>query len=71
LSKIFKNLLTKVLVISVDSDLLFPPIQQKELADLLENSGVNVKYILHHSDYGHDAFYADETLLRYIEQFLE
>lgn len=52
--------LESALVIGVDSDFLFPEYQQKELAEYLNNSGVNTQYQCVKSHYGHDAFLIDE-----------
>jgi homoserine O-acetyltransferase len=46
----------RVLVIAVDSDVLFPPQQQRELFEAFRAAGVRADYIEHHSDHGHDAF---------------
>jgi homoserine O-acetyltransferase len=44
------------LVIGVTSDILFPVWQQRELARLLEEVGVDVTYLELDSPYGHDTF---------------
>ena len=47
------------LVLGVDSDLLFPLYQQRELAGAIEASGSEVSYQALSSDKGHDAFLVD------------
>ncbi len=66
----FESIRAKILVIAVDSDLLFPSEQQRDLYHILEKAKRNVHFIKHHSDYGHDAFYADLTLGKYLQDFL-
>jgi len=66
----FKKIKARVLVISVSSDLLFPPQQQYDLYQQLKNAQVNVEFVAHNSDYGHDAFYADKTIIQHIQKFL-
>lgn len=66
----FKKIIAKVLVVSVSSDLLFPPQQQRDLYDMLHAADVEATYVEHESDYGHDAFYADKTINHHIKNFL-
>lgn len=66
----FKKITAKTLVISVNSDLLFPAKQQRDLYELLHNAGVIAEYVQHDSDFGHDAFYADKTISSHIKKFL-
>jgi homoserine acetyltransferase len=52
--------LESALVVGVSTDILFPPHQQRELADLLNESGIET---MHHEidcPHGHDAFLIDE-----------
>ncbi|MEL6983852.1 MAG: homoserine O-acetyltransferase, partial [Actinomycetota bacterium] len=44
------------LVVSIDSDILYPPRQQAELVEHLEANGVEVTSEMLHSDHGHDGF---------------
>jgi len=44
------------LVVSIDSDILYPPRQQAELVEHLEAAGVEVTAETLHSDHGHDGF---------------
>lgn len=67
----FREITAKTLVVSVSSDLLFPPMQQRALYELLHQAGVAAQYVQHDSDYGHDAFYADKTISRHIKKFLK
>lgn len=45
-----------VLVLAIDSDVLYPPWQQQQLADVLRGNGNHVTYEEIHSLHGHDAF---------------
>lgn len=45
-----------ITVAGIDSDILFPLNQQKEICSLLLQAGFSPKFIEHHSTYGHDAF---------------
>lgn len=66
----FRKITAQTLVISVSSDLLFPPQQQRDLYEKLKAAHVDATFVEHVSDYGHDAFYADQHIIRHIEQFL-
>jgi homoserine O-acetyltransferase len=67
----FSPIEARVLVVSVDSDILFTPGQQRELYLALEQAGVEVSFIEHHSTYGHDAFLVEtDTFGEYIGNFL-
>lgn len=46
-------------IIGVDSDILFPLHQQRELADALAHNGVQARLVALPSDQGHDAFLVD------------
>lgn len=68
---VFSAIQAKVLVVSVDSDILFTPVQQQDLYDTLLAGGVEVTYIDHHSSYGHDAFLVEtDAFGGYIEDFI-
>lgn len=56
-----KIALEDVLIIGVESDMLFPVWQQQELAEALRSSGHRVNYAALESIHGHDAFLVDET----------
>lgn len=51
--------LTSALVIGVDTDLLFPPRQQGEIARTLTRLGINTRLEMLPSPQGHDAFLVD------------
>lgn len=53
--------LESALVIGVKTDILFPPHQQKELAEILGQSGITTNYHEIDCPHGHDAFLIDET----------
>ena len=52
----------KFLVFSIDSDLSFPPSQQGQLVEILENAGVETLWITVHSGKGHDSFLLEPKL---------
>lgn len=66
LADAFKNIKTKFLIISVDSDWLYPPSQNKEILMALSTNDVDVSYIEIKSNYGHDAFLIEGGQLNYI-----
>jgi homoserine O-acetyltransferase len=49
-------------VIGVETDILFPAYQQKEIADALRSNGVDTSFTNLESLMGHDAFLVDEAL---------
>jgi homoserine O-acetyltransferase len=62
----------KFLMIAFSSDWLFPPYQNREIANALRNNSADVTYVELASDYGHDAFlleYEAQTTL--ISAFLK
>ena len=60
----------KALVIGVTSDILFPEMQQREIAEGLRKTGTNVEYVSLESINGHDAFLVDkEHFTPVIEDF--
>ena len=68
----FYNLKTKVLVISVNTDRLFAEEQQFEIYQEMKKAGVDVSYIPHESEQGHDTFLIETDLMgTYIQEFLE
>lgn len=52
--------LQSALIIGVDSDILFPEYQQREMSEILHKVKVDVQYECIASHYGHDAFLLDE-----------
>ena len=50
------------LIFSIDSDLSFPPSQQGDLVEILENAGVEPLWITVHSGKGHDSFLLEPKL---------
>jgi len=52
--------LESALVVGVSTDILFPPHQQRELADLLNESGIKTMHYEIDCPHGHDAFLIDE-----------
>lgn len=66
LAETFKNIKTKFLIISVDSDWLYPPSQSKEILMALSANEVDVNYCEIKSSFGHDAFLIEGGQLNYI-----
>lgn len=66
----FAAIKAESLVISVDSDVLFPPMQQQELHANLYQNNPKAQYMSLASNYGHDAFYADRRIGEQIKIFL-
>ncbi len=63
---------TKFLVISFNSDWLYPPAQSRQLVKILKQKGIEVSYCEINSRYGHDAFlveFAEQTHL--VKNFLK
>lgn len=71
LKNAFKNTNAKFLVISFDSDWLFPSYQSKEIVNTLMQSDKDVSYCEIKSPCGHDAFLLEyETQSKIIKSFL-
>lgn len=60
----------KTLVISVDTDVLFPPDSQEALYQEIKRYNKETFLIKHSSPYGHDAFLKDADMGKHIQQFL-
>jgi homoserine O-acetyltransferase/O-succinyltransferase len=50
-------------VISVETDLLFPPFQQQKTYEILKDIGLNVDYYEYSSIHGHDSFLIDNDIM--------
>ncbi|MDR0911520.1 MAG: homoserine O-acetyltransferase [Methanobrevibacter sp.] len=61
-----KDVKSKTLVVSVDSDWLYPPSQSKEIVTALNANEVDVSYAELQSTYGHDAFLLEGGQLNYL-----
>ena len=60
------------LSIGIDSDMLYPSYQQRNIADMLASIGVEAGYAEIHSPHGHDAFLINiDQLAAPIADFLE
>ncbi len=60
------------LVASITSDMLYPPRQQEELRDGLQEAGVDVSYHVIDSDHGHDAFLVEyEQVEAFLRPFID
>lgn len=67
-----KKIATRFLVISFQSDWLYPSYQSRELVGLLKRNYIDVTYCEIKSTYGHDAFLVEvESESRLIKHFLE
>lgn len=67
----FKRIQANMMVVSVNSDILFIPQQQQELVDMLIKADKEPIFIEHSSSYGHDAFLVEtDVFSRYIRQCL-
>ncbi len=68
----FKDSPVKFLILSYDSDWLFPTSQMKELLNALTTAGVNATFAEINYPYGHDSFLLEEDKQsRYIKAFLD
>ena len=64
--------LESALVVGISTDILFPPHQQRELADLLNKSGIETTHHEIDCPHGHDAFLIDEeNFIPLISTFLD
>jgi len=66
LAETFYGLKIKFLVISVDSDWLYPPSQSKDIVMALNANDIDVSYCEIKSSYGHDAFLIEAGQLNYL-----
>ena len=66
LSETFKNVNSRVLIISVDSDWLYTPGESQEIVMALTANDLDVTYSQIKSSYGHDAFLLESGQLSYI-----
>ena len=67
----FSIITARTLVVSEESDILFTPQQQQDLHAALLEGGVNCRFVVHRSQYGHDAFLVEsEPFTKYIGDFL-
>lgn len=62
----FKNIKSKVQIIAIDSDWLYPPDQLKDVLMALNANNVDVSYAELKSTYGHDAFLLEGGQLNYV-----
>jgi homoserine O-acetyltransferase len=56
---VLKSIIQPTLIVGIDSDILYPPPEQEELADLIPNA----KLVWINSPHGHDAFLIDMEVL--------
>lgn len=67
LEKAFESVRSKMLIVALSSDWLFPPEQSIELAHALLHAGKDVSYCILHAPHGHDAFLVD---IQYLAEVL-
>ncbi|MDL2271014.1 homoserine O-acetyltransferase [Methanobrevibacter sp. OttesenSCG-928-I08] len=68
----FKDITSKIQVISVDSDWLYPTEQSMEIVSALNANDIDVSFSELKSSYGHDAFLLEDGQLNYmVSKFLE
>jgi len=71
LTKAFKHITAKTLVVSFTSDWLFPTYQAKEIVKAMMNTDKDVSYVEIQSSYGHDAFLLETNhLTNIVRSFL-
>ena len=69
--KNFKKIKAIVTVLSVNTDILFPPFQQEKIYSLLNQAGIEVNYIEYQSTNGHDTFLIEtDEIGKYIKQLI-
>lgn len=67
-----KNNKTKIFIIGIDSDILFPLYQQKELYLELQKTYKNITFVEHKTLYGHDSFFIEtQEYSNYLQDFLK
>lgn len=67
----FRNVKARFLVISFESDWLYPPIQSRELVRMLNRSNATVTYTNLDTQYGHDSFLIQNAdFTRILQNFL-
>ena len=68
----FKNLRTKVLLITFTSDWLYPSYQSKEMVKAMKANDVDVSFVEINTSYGHDSFLVEiEGQTKLVTQFLK
>ena len=50
-------------VVSVETDLLFPPFQQRKSYEIMKDHGLNAEYFEYYSIHGHDSFLIDNDVM--------
>ncbi|GMW03764.1 MAG: hypothetical protein AMXMBFR84_48980 [Candidatus Hydrogenedentota bacterium] len=63
LDKAMAQVQCKTMVLSYSSDWLYPPYQSREIVDALKRQGKDVSYCNIQSDYGHDAFLLEVSVM--------
>lgn len=62
----FENIKSKISVVSIDSDWLYPTSQSMDIVTALNANNVEVSFSEIKSSYGHDAFFIEKGQLNYI-----
>ena len=60
LENAFRNVDSRFLILSISSDWLYPPQENEDIASCLMSLSKDVTYLSIDSDYGHDAFLAEQ-----------
>lgn len=66
----YQRITAKTLIISVDTDVLFPQESQSTLFDSIKKYNAETTLITHCSPYGHDAFFKDEVIGDHLKSFI-
>ena len=70
-NEVLRNIRSRFLVVSFESDWLYPPSQSKELVKALKRSNATVTYCNLGTQYGHDSFLIDNPeFSRIVKNFL-
>jgi len=70
--QVLSRIKSKVLVIGISTDILYPPYQMRELCADLERCGVDCRYCELDSPYGHDAFLIEvDKVGRILKEFIK
>lgn len=66
LEEAFKNIKSKMIIMSITSDWLYPYAHMEEIVEALRANNVDVSYSKINSEYGHDAFLLENGQMNYI-----
>ncbi len=66
LEEAFKNIKTRMLIMSISSDWLYTPQHMEEILKALRTNNVDVTYSKLNSEYGHDSFLIENGQMNYV-----